>query len=71
MSNLPSDPPPRLWLSPEELEELTQRKQPAAQARVLSNSVPPIPYIMVDGRPIVRRSEVFGSDNPPVTLNWE
>ena len=61
----------RIWLTDEQLAELTRKKQPAAQARVLAKSVPPIPYVWVAGRPIVLASDVLGRSDKPVKLNWE
>ena len=61
----------RIWLTDAQVEELTKKKQPAAQARVLSNSVPPIPYTMVAGRPVVQISDVLPPDSQAVKLNWE
>ena len=68
---MPNSEPDRIWLTEEQLAELTRKTQPAAQARVLSKSVPPIPYVWVAGRPIVLLSDVFGRSDKPVKLNWE
>lgn len=40
-----------MWLSEQQLRELTRRKQPAAQMRVLARAG--IPFLAVDGRPVV------------------
>lgn len=61
----------QIWLTDAQLKELTKKKQPAAQAKVLSSAVPPIPYTLVAGRPVVQISDIFPSDGQAVTLNWE
>ena len=68
---MPDSKVDRLWLTDEQIVELTKKTQPAAQARVLSNSVPPIPYTLVAGRPVVRIIDVVGSCDTTVNLNWE
>jgi hypothetical protein len=68
---MPNPEPDRIWLTEEQLAELTRKTQPAAQARVLSKSVPPIPYVLVAGRPVVLVSDVLGRSDKPVKLNWE
>lgn len=45
-----------LWLSDDQVCELTRRKQPAAQERVLREAG--ISFILVDGRPVVPLSEI-------------
>lgn len=42
-----------MWLTDKQLERLTRRKRPRAQAQVLREAG--IPYSMVDGRPIVAK----------------
>jgi hypothetical protein len=46
----------RIWLTEAEVQELTRRKQGAAQARKLGEAG--IPFRMVDNRPVVLRSDV-------------
>jgi hypothetical protein len=49
-----------MWLTEKELERLTRRKRPSAQAQVLREAG--IPYRMVDGRPIVVDKDVSAND---------
>jgi hypothetical protein len=44
------------WLSDKEVARLTRKKRPTAQIRVLEESR--IQFRVVDGRPIVPRSEI-------------
>lgn len=46
-----------MWLSDEEIRVMTRRVKPSAQKRVLEGDG--IPYRMVDGRPMVLRSDVM------------
>ena len=46
------------WLTDDEVAELTRRVQPAAQMRALRNARPPITFTVVDGRPVVPRSQI-------------
>jgi len=46
------------WLKPKQLESLTGRKKPSAQMRVLRESDPPIPFTVVNGKPIVMVSDL-------------
>jgi hypothetical protein len=43
-----------MWLTDKQLERLTRRKRPQAQAQVLREAG--IPFDMVDGRPIVAKN---------------
>lgn len=52
-----------MWLTDEEVEALTRRQRPTAQARVLLQSG--IPFRMVDGRPIVEKGIVVKSEPRP------
>ena len=52
-----------MFLTDTELERLTRRKQPAAQARVLREAG--IYFRMVDKRPVVSRDELSQADQPP------
>lgn len=52
-----------MFLSEKEVQKLTRRKQPAAQCRVLRESG--IAYRLVDGRPVVNKSEFEPSTLPP------
>lgn len=52
-----------MWLSDKELQDLTRRKQPAAQVRVLREAG--IVYRMVDGRPVVARAQFEQTERPP------
>ena len=45
-----------MWLTDKEVERLTRRKRPSAQAQVLREAG--IPYSMVDGRPIVLKDSL-------------
>ena len=45
------------WLT-QQLESLTGRKKPGAQMRVLRESDPPIPFTVVNGKPIVMVSDL-------------
>lgn len=45
-----------MWLSEKELRQITGRKRPSAQIRVLEESR--IQFRVVNGRPIVPRSEI-------------
>ena len=45
-----------MWLSEKELRQITGRKRPSAQIRVLEESR--IRFRVVNGRPIVPRSEI-------------
>lgn len=67
----PPSAPGRIWLTEEEVQELTNKKQPAAQARALSEAVPPIPYTMVGGRPVVLLSDLSNTGHHSVKLNWD
>jgi len=46
-----------MLLTDKELERLTRRKRPSAQAQVLREAG--IPYWMVDGRPVVLKDSLF------------
>lgn len=46
-----------MWLTDNELERLTRRKRPKAQAEVLRRAG--IPYTMVDGRPVVLKDSML------------
>lgn len=48
-----------MWLTEEQLVQLTRRKQPSAQIRALAASG--IPFKVVSGRPIVIFSDLDGS----------
>lgn len=48
-----------MWLSDEQLVQLTRRKQPSAQIRALVAAN--IPFKVVSGRPIVVLSDLYGS----------
>ena len=50
-----------MFLTDDEVIELTRRRQPAAQARVLDEAR--IYYTMVDGRPVVPRDQ-FRAQQP-------
>ena len=52
-----------MFLTDKEVRRLTRRKRPNAQARVLFDSG--IDYQMVDGRPVVRRSQFEQTATPP------
>ncbi len=54
----------------QELRDRTGKKQPAAQMRALRMAIPPIPFIQLCGKPLVRRSDVVES-GAKVKLNWE
>lgn len=45
-----------MWLTERQLEKLTRRKRPTAQATILREAG--IPYSMVDGRPIVMSDQL-------------
>ncbi len=49
-----------MWLTETQVESLTNRKRPSAQARVLKDAG--IPYRLVDGRPIVVDKDVAPSE---------
>ena len=51
-----------MWLSEQEVEELTRRKRPKAQMRVLADAG--IPFKKVDKRPVVERENVLASSAP-------
>lgn len=53
-------------IDPAELEQITRRKRPRAQRRVLDAAN--IPYVWVDGRPIVCRSALQQSMKPEPRL---
>lgn len=59
------------WLTPEEVQALTDRRQPAAQIRVLQDAKPRISFKVVGGRPIVPRTEVMDTVQPSVKLNLD
>jgi hypothetical protein len=46
-----------MLLTEKELERLTRRKRPSAQAQVLREAG--IPYWMVDGRPVVLKDSLY------------
>jgi hypothetical protein len=57
------------WLTEQEVEALTGRKQPAAQARVLAKDR--IPFRMVNNRPVVVRSDLHPDESrSSVRLNF-
>lgn len=45
-----------MWLSEQEVQSLTRRKRTSAQIRVLVEAG--IPFLLVDGRPIVVKTHV-------------
>lgn len=47
------------WLSPDQIERMTGKKQPAAQIRVLAKDR--IPHKVVAGRPLVMREDLYES----------
>lgn len=51
------------WLTDKEVEQLTRRKQAAAQMRVLEDAG--VPFVMVDKRPVVRRDWDAHNYQPP------
>lgn len=51
-----------MWLTDKEVKNLTRRKQPAAQARVLHESR--IQFQMVDGRPVVPTAQFEQNTKP-------
>lgn len=51
-----------MWLTEKQLEALTRRKRPTAQADVLRQAG--IPYDMVDGRPIVLKDSLSRREKP-------
>jgi len=51
-----------MWLTEQEVADLTRRVKPAAQARVLLKVG--IPFRMVDNRPIVLRSDIETAVRP-------
>lgn len=51
-----------MWLTEKQLEALTRRKRPTAQAAVLREAG--IPYDMVDGRPIVLKDNLSRRERP-------
>jgi hypothetical protein len=51
-----------MWLTDEQLIELTRRKQPRAQIRILNEAG--IPYRIVAGRPVVLRSDLTEHEEP-------
>lgn len=44
----------KMFLTEEEVETLTKKRQPAAQARALREVG--VPYLMISGRPVVARA---------------
>lgn len=46
-----------MWLTEKQVERLTRRKRPSAQAEVLREAG--IPYSMVDGRPVVLKDSLY------------
>ncbi len=46
-----------MWLTEREIARLTRRKRPTAQAEVLREAG--IPYVVVDGRPIVLKDSLY------------
>jgi hypothetical protein len=51
-----------MWLTDKQLESLTRRKRPRAQAQVLREAG--IPYDMVDGRPVVLKDSLSRRERP-------
>ena len=51
-----------IWLTDKQLESLTRRKRPRAQAQVLREAG--IPYDMVDGRPVVLKDSLSRRERP-------
>ena len=52
-----------MWLNEQQVADLTRRKRPSAQMRVLAESG--IPFRQVDGRPIVEAANVVISAPQP------
>lgn len=51
-----------MWLTEKQVERLTRRKRPTAQAEVLREAG--IPYNMIDGRPVVMKDSLLHRDKP-------
>lgn len=51
-----------MWLTDKQLEALTRRKRPRAQAQVLREAG--IPYNMIDGRPVVLKDSLSRRERP-------
>jgi len=51
-----------MWLTDKQLEALTRRKRPSAQAQVLLEAG--IPFDMVDGRPVVLKDSLSRRERP-------
>lgn len=54
------------WFTESEIEALTRRKRPSAQARVLQQAG--IPFQMVDNRPLVMRDYAAHTPKPEPKL---
>lgn len=48
-----------LWLTERQVARLTRKKRPSAQAQVLREAG--IPFVMIDGRPVVMESALSPS----------
>ena len=51
-----------MWLTDRQIEALTRRKRPRAQAQVLRDAG--IPYDLVDGRPVVLKDSLSHRSKP-------